>query len=83
MKSEEIDSEYITFESLRKMIGVSDINLLVIYLKEIYKDLSTRNNSNAKKGISKTTFYEYIKLPVFISEKLFSALDQYNDGYLS
>ena len=83
MKSPDVDSEYITFESLRKMIGISDINLFVVYLKEIYKDLSTRNNSTDQKGISKNTFYEYIKLPVFISEKLFCALDQDNDGSLS
>ena len=55
MKSPDVDSEYITFESLRKMIGISDINLFVVYLKEIYKDLSTRNNSTDKKGIAKNT----------------------------
>ena len=83
MKSPNQEFEYITFESLQKMIGVTDINLFVIYLKEIFKDLASRNDSTIKKGISKSTFYDYIKIPIFISEKLFSALDQDNDGYLN
>lgn len=56
MKSEEIDSEYITFESLRKMIGVSDINLLVIYLKEIYKDFINSKQFKCEKRNIKNYF---------------------------
>ena len=56
MKSPNQEFEYITFESLQKMIGVTDINLFVIYLKEIFKDLASRNDSTIKKGISKSTF---------------------------
>ena len=82
MKSNQ-EPEYITFESIQKMIGVADISLFVVYLKEIYKDLASRNDSTLKKGISKSTFYDYIKIPIFISEKLFFALDKDGDGFLS
>ena len=82
MKSNQ-EPEYITFESIQKMIGVADITLFEVYLKEIYKDLASRNDSTLKKGISKSTFYDYIKIPIFLSEKLFFALDKDGDGFLS
>lgn len=75
--------EYINFESLRKFINIEDQSLLTTYLKEVFKDLSDRGDSNKKKGISKITFLEYIKLPVFIAEKVFQSFDLDNDGYLS
>lgn len=75
--------EYINFESLRKYINIEDQSLLTIYLKEVFKDLSDRGDSNKKKGISKITFLEYIKLPVFIAEKVFLSFDSDNDGFLN
>ncbi len=75
--------EFINFESLSKFINIEDPSLLTIYLKEVFKDLSDRGDSNKKKGISKITFLEYIKLPVFIAEKLFLSFDYDNDGFLS
>ena len=75
-------SDYVDFESLQKLLGISDMTLFVGYLKEVYKDLADRTEDK-KKGISKVTFYDYVKLPIFIAEKLFSALDTDNDGLLS
>lgn len=75
--------DYINFEDIRKYINIDDANLLNTYLKEVFKDLSDRADSNKKKGISKITFLEYIKLPVFIAEKLFNSFDIDNDGFLS
>merc|ERR1712032_393439 len=77
------DSEFIDFDSLRKFINIDDISLLALYLREVYKDLSDRGDSNKKKGITKNNFLGYIKLPVFIGEKLFSSFDCDNDNYLS
>jgi Ca2+-binding EF-hand superfamily protein len=64
-------------------MNIEDIVLLTTYLKEVFKDLSDRSDSNKKKGISKVTFLEYMKLPIFISEKLFSSFDTDNDGFLN
>jgi len=75
--------EYINFDDVRKFINIDDPTLLTTYLKEVFKDLSDRGDSNKKKGISKITFLEYIKLPVFIAEKLFQSFDLDNDNFLS
>ena len=68
---------------LRKLVEISDKNLFPLYLKEVYKDLIDRVESNKKIGISRITFYDYMKLPVFISNKLFESLDRDNDGCLN
>ena len=75
--------DYFEFENLRKVINIQDPNLLCSYLKEVFKDLSDRAESNKKKGISKITFLDYIKLPVLLADKLFNAFDEDNDGYLN
>jgi hypothetical protein len=75
--------DYFEFQELKKYINVNDIWLFKDYMKEVYKDLSDRAESNKKKGISKITFFEYIKLPIFLSEKLFTAFDIDNDLFLS
>jgi Ca2+-binding EF-hand superfamily protein len=74
--------EFIDFSSIRGQYSY-DSNLFSSYLKEVYKDLADRAESNKKKGISKITFLDYIKLPVFIGEKLFNSLDLDSDGYLN
>jgi hypothetical protein len=78
-----MDKEYINFEDIRNLLTIPDVNLFQIYLKEIYKDLVDRAESNRKNGISKITFLEYMKLPVLISEKLFTALDKDKDNFLN
>jgi glucan-binding YG repeat protein len=78
-----MDKDYIKFEDIKKLLEIPDISLFQIYLKEVYKDLADRAESNRKNGISKITFMEYFKLPVLIAEKLFSALDKDNDNFLS
>ena len=52
-------------------------------MKEIYKDLADRNETNRKKGIMKIVFLDYLKLPMFISEKLFTVFDEDKDGFLN
>ena len=76
-------SSTIDLNILRKFLEISDINLFPLYLKEVYKDLIDRAESNKAVGISKITFYEYVKLPVFISDKLFNALDKDNNNFLN
>ena len=55
----------------------------MVYLKEVYKDLADRNEANRKKGIMKIVFFDYLKLPMFISEKVFTVFDEDKDGFLS
>jgi len=75
--------DYFEFEKLRKFINIQDPNLMNTYLKEVFKDLSDRAESNKKKGISKITFLEYMKMPVLLAEKLFNAFDEDGDGFLN
>jgi Ca2+-binding EF-hand superfamily protein len=53
------------------------------YLIELFKDLSERDEKTMKKSIPKLRFIDYMKLPVFISEKLFSAFDDDNSNSLN
>ena len=75
--------EYIDFNEIKKFVGVKDNELFLIYLKEVYKDLAQRNENNRKKGIMKIIFQDYLKLPMFLSDKVFSVLDKDNDGFLN
>jgi Ca2+-binding EF-hand superfamily protein len=79
----ETEGEYFDFNIIRSFIKIPDLNLFTTYLKEVYKDLADRIEANKKKGISRITFLDYIKLPVFIGEKLFNSLDFDNDTYLN
>jgi Ca2+-binding EF-hand superfamily protein len=79
----EEEKEFIDFNEIKKIISVENGNLFLVYLKEIYKDLADRNETNRKKGIMKIIFLDYLKLPMFISEKLFSVFDEDNDGFLN
>lgn len=75
--------EYVDFLTIRKFIDLTDYDLFIVYLKELYKDLSFRSETTRKRGITKVTFLDFIKLPVFIGEKLFHSLDRDNDSYLN
>jgi len=78
----EKDKDVIDMNILRKVLEISDIQLFPLYLKEVYKDLVDRAESNKKTGISRITFYGYVKLPVLIADKLFNAIDKDSDGFL-
>jgi len=73
--------EFVDFELFRSMKN-TDVNTFQTYLKEIYKDLSDRRDTK-KNGVSNLTFMEYMKLPVFICEKVFSSFDLDCDTFLN
>jgi len=77
------EKEYVDFLTIRTLIEIDDESLFEVYIKELYKDLSDRAESNKKQGIGKITFIDYMKLQVFISEKIFSSMDKDNDGFLN
>ena len=75
--------DFIDFNEIKKIISVENEELFLVYLKEVYKDLADRNEENRKKGIMKIIFFDYLKLPMFISEKVFMVFDEDKDGFLS
>ena len=66
-------NEYITFEGIQESLGIKNPNLFKRYLQEVFVDLSTKAENSKAKHLSRLTFYDYIKLPIFISEKLFNS----------
>ena len=66
-------SEYITFELIQESLGLKNKSLFKKYLQEVFVDLSTKKENSKTKYLSRLTFYDYVKLPIFISEKLFNS----------
>ena len=72
-KKDKINIEYITFELIQESLGLKSESLFKKYLQEVFVDLSTKKENSKTKYLSRLTFYDYIKLPIFISEKLFNS----------
>ena len=77
------DTQYIDFNEIKGYVNVKEEKLFLLYLREVYKDLADRDQTNKKKGIMKMIFFDYLKLPIFISEKLFTVFDKDKDGFLN
>ena len=77
-KENEEQEDYITFEILQESLQITEPQIFKKYLQEIFNDLSSKSKLDNIKYMSKTTFYDYIKLPIFISEKLFSSFCKRN-----
>ncbi len=91
-KKDKINSEFITFELIQESLGLKSQALFKKYLQEVFVDLSTKKEKSKTKYLSRLTFYDYIKLPIFISEKLFNSFasssqqeglseDEFVDGF--
>ena len=63
--------EFITFELIQDSLGLNNPLLFKKYLKEVFNDLGNSVNKQNKKFMTRMAFYDYIKLPIFIAEKLF------------
>ena len=75
-KEDKNSNDYITFESVQETLGLKNHSLFKKYLQEVFIDLATLKNEKSKsndKHLSLLTFHDYIKLPIFISEKLFNS----------
>ena len=72
-KKDRINNDYITFELIQESLGIKNPNLFKKYLQEVFIDLSTKIENSKTKILTRLTFYDYIKLPIFISEKLFNS----------
>ena len=77
------EKEYIDFNDIKEYVNIKEEKLFLLYLREIYRDLADRDESNKKKGIIKMIFFDYIKLPIFIAEKVFNVFDKDKDNFLN
>ena len=64
---------------------IKSIPMFILYLSEIWQDLSKDTNSTQEKnlGINLYAFNKYYNLPGLIGQRLFNVLDLDNNGFLS
>ena len=65
--------EFVTFDLIQDSLGLNNPILFKKYLKEVFNDLGNSVNKDNKKFMTRMVFYDYIKLPIFIAEKLFKS----------
>ena len=75
-------SKTINFDYLRSIFKLQSQERFEKYLESIYPAFCTITNGVIK-GITKTRFFVWTKLPIFICEKLFNVFDVDNDGFLT
>ena len=68
--------EFVTFELIQDSLGLKDPTIFKKYLAEVFNDLANSVNNQNKKFITRMVFYDYIKLPIFISEKVFKSFSK-------
>ena len=67
----------------QESLNLSNPKLFKKYLHDVFLDLSTQSQQKNIKYISRLIFYDYIKLPIFISDKLFNSFKNHiKDGLL-
>ena len=66
-------NNYISFEKVQEFLNLSNPKLFKKYLHEVFQDISTNSEHKKIKYISRLIFHDYIKLPLFISDKLFDS----------
>ena len=81
-KNENENNEYISFEKVQESLNLSNPKIFKIYLHDIFLDLSSSPDSKNTKYMSKISFYDFLKLPIFISDKLFKSFKNHNKGGL-
>ena len=66
------DKDFITFESIQDSLGLKDRLMFINYLTQVFEDLKNSVNTKSDKlYITKMVFYDYLKLPIFIANKVF------------
>ena len=65
--------EFVTFELIQDSLGIKDPSIFRYYLTEVFNDLVNSVNHENIKFITRMAFYDYIKLPIFIAEKVFNS----------
>ena len=70
--------EFIIFELIQDSLGIKEPIILKNYLTEVFKDLANTVDNQNKKFMTKMAFYDYIKLPIYITEKVFNSFSKLN-----
>ena len=70
------NQEYVTFELIQDSLGLKDPTIFKKYLTEVFNDLANSVNNQNKKFMTRMVFYDYIKLPIFIAEKVFKSFSK-------
>ena len=71
-KAEE-NQEFVTFELIQETLNLNNPILFKKYLKEVFNDMGNSVNKHNSKCLTRMAFYDYMKLPIFIAEKLFQS----------
>jgi len=71
-KAEE-KQEFVTFELIQDTLNLNNPILFKKYLKEVFNDMGNSFNKQNSKCLTRMAFYDYMKLPIFIAEKLFQS----------
>jgi hypothetical protein len=74
-----INNDYIDFEKFRTASQIKNQACLKAFLKELFLDLV---EDKQKKSLSKSSFLNFMDLPLLISEKLFQALKKEIDSQM-
>ncbi len=70
------------FQDIKNLFELKSKELFELYLEYIFPDLSSYNDKTLL-GVSSTKFIDFLKLPIFICEKLFVLIKEKNEKYLS
>ncbi len=60
---------------------ITNVEAFKSYLREVFMDLVKRSTQPSK-GIDRTTFFSYYKLPGIIGERMFEVFDKSNIGFI-
>ena len=82
IKKEKESNNFISFETVQESLNLSNPKLFQKYLHEVFVDLCDPPNEKNIKYISRISFYDYIQLPIFISDKLFNSFKMHRKGGL-
>ena len=76
---EKIDSkenqEFVTFELIQDSLGFTNPKILKKYLASVFNDLANQLNTKNKKFMTTIVFFDYIKLPILIMDKVYEAFN--------
>ena len=72
-ESQDNRPEFVSFQLIQDTLNLKNPTLFRNYLKEVFNDLGNSYDKNNVKYVSRFAFFDYIKLPILIAEKLFFA----------
>jgi len=78
----QIPTQLIEYKQIRNSVEIKNINHFIIYLKKIFPNFC-KYEKNKLIGLTRIKFFELLKLPIIICDKLFYALNTSKSSILS